>query len=390
MYKDQVYKLEYYKQKLISQSLSLGEFLNESSLDSALEDYETQFALFKHRYIQKGSKLDIKDFNNELAILYQDLLILYQVMYDITIKKFNKTKELVSIKLNDLERIADQYYSRCKLETIAIFGDTLVYQADNFDITNKNGKSYIKLPSFTTYEGATLAFLASVDNLDNANVILELNPSQNIQNYESNENLFVVPGEPEITTKFFELDSSNKYNGSFMLEHNPNNAYQSQYFIYSGKDMINIDGRYISISEYNKTDFSTEYNVELYIYNATQADFNFSLEPLQSNIDNHYVTIKDRVQKFTFKMAPYSHLSVNTNGIVFCAVDKCRVKDNRLYSRTFYNNVYSYMLETVSYNKEVIYNNPVAVIDNPTNKEIKIKSLAVKQNRYSDYDQVQY
>ena len=89
-------------------------------------------------------------------------------------------------------------------------------------------------------------------------------------------------------------------------------------------------------------------------------------------------------------MAPYSHLSVNTNGIVFCAVDKCRVKDNRLYSRTFYNNVYSYMLETVSYNKEVTYANPVAVIDNPTNKEIKIKSLAVKQNRYSDYDQVQY
>ena len=38
MYKDQVYKLEYYKQKLISQSLSLGEFLNENSLDSALED----------------------------------------------------------------------------------------------------------------------------------------------------------------------------------------------------------------------------------------------------------------------------------------------------------------------------------------------------------------
>ena len=89
-------------------------------------------------------------------------------------------------------------------------------------------------------------------------------------------------------------------------------------------------------------------------------------------------------------MAPYSHLSVNTNGIVFCAVDKCRVKDNRLYSRTFYNNVYSYMLETVSYNKEVTYATPVAVIDNPINKEIKIKSLAVKQNRYSDYDQVQY
>ena len=311
-------------------------------------------------------------------------------MYDIMITKFNKTKELVSIKLNDLERIADQYYSRCKLETIAIFGDTLVYQADNFDITNKNGKSYIKLPSFTTYEGATLAFLASVDNLDNANVILELNPNQNIQNYESNENLFVVPGVPEITTKFFELDSSNKYNGSFMLEHNPDNAYQNQYFIYSGKDVINIDGHYVNISDYNKTDFSTEYNVELYIYNATQADFNFSLEPLQSNIDNHYVTIKDRVQKFTFRMAPYSHLSVNTNGIVFCAVDKCRVKDNRLYSRTFYNNVYSYMLETVSYNKEVTYATPVAVIDNPTNKEIKIKSLAIKQNRYSDYDQVQY
>ena len=48
------------------------------------------------------------------------------------------------------------------------------------------------------------------------------------------------------------------------------------------------------------------------------------------------------------------------------------------------------MLEAVSYNKEVTYANPVAVIDNPTNKEIKIKSLAVKQNRYSDYDQVQY
>lgn len=390
MYKDQIYKLEYYKQRLIGKSLALGEYLNEGSLFTALDDYETQFSLFKHKYIQSGSKLDVKDFNNELSVLYNDLLILYKVVYEITVTNFNKTKEIISIKLNDLERIADQYYSRCKLETIAIFGDTLVYQAGNFDITNKNGKSYIQLPEFTTYEGATLAFLANIENLENANAVLELTPSQNIQNYESNENLFIVPGSPEIKTKFFELDSSNKYNGSFMLEHNPDNAYQNQYYIYSGKDMMFVNGKYISISEYNKTEYTGIYDIELYIYNATQADFNFSLEPIKSNIDNHYVTIKDRVQKFTFRMQPYSHLSIQTNGIVFCAVDKCRVKENKLYSKTFYENVYSYMLETISYNKEVVYEKPVAVIDNPTNKEIKIKSLAVKQNRYSDYDQVQY
>jgi len=43
----------------------------------------------------------------------------------------------------------------------------------------------IKLPSFSTYAGASLAFLADL-NMNNSNAILELSPSENISNYESN------------------------------------------------------------------------------------------------------------------------------------------------------------------------------------------------------------
>ena len=134
MYKDQIYKLEYYRQRLIDQALKSGEYISDSALESALEEYDIQLALFKHRYIQEGSKLNVNEFNNELYVLYNDLLILYRTVYELTVEKFNNTKDLVNIKLSNLERIANQYYNRSKLETIAIFGDTLVFQSNNFDM----------------------------------------------------------------------------------------------------------------------------------------------------------------------------------------------------------------------------------------------------------------
>lgn len=389
MYKDQIYKLEYYKQKLIDQSLSYGEYLKPDSLKTLLEEYDFNFALFKHKYIKEGAKFNVDDFNNELSILYNDLSILYRIVYELTITEFNKTKEMVNIKLDNLNQIANQYYNRCKLETIAILGDTLVYQANNFDITNKNGKSYIKLPSFSTYAGASLAFLANLD-MNNSNAILELSPSENISNYENNENLYVVPGKSTIKTHFITLDPQNKYKGSFMLDYNPDNSYRGQYYLYAGKNMIKVADEYIDIGKYNRNEYPDEYEVELYVYNGTSIDFNFTLEPISSNINNKLVTIKNRIQRFVFKMPAYSHISFNTNGIIFCAVEECLTKNNRLYSKRSYDNVYEYMLESVIYDTEVKYENPVVVIDNSTAEHLKINSLAVKQNRYNQNDQLQY
>ena len=74
MYKDQIYKLEYYKQKLIDQSLSYGEYLKPDSLKTLLEEYDFNFALFKHKYIKEGAKFNVDDFNNELNILFTKLI----------------------------------------------------------------------------------------------------------------------------------------------------------------------------------------------------------------------------------------------------------------------------------------------------------------------------
>lgn len=87
-------------------------------------------------------------------------------------------------------------------------------------------------------------------------------------------------------------------------------------------------------------------------------------------------------------MPPYGQVSFNTDGIVFAAVDNCIIKDNHIYSRTFYDGAYDNMLEIITYDKEVNYDNPVAVIENPSSNTLKINSLAIKQNRYNEYDQV--
>lgn len=387
MYKDQIYKLEYYRQRLIDQALRSGEYISDSALESALEEYDIQLALFKHRYIQEGSKLNVNEFNNELYVLYNDLLILYRTVYELTVEKFNDTKDLVNIKLSNLERIANQYYNRSKLETIAIFGDTLVFQSNNFDMKNKDGKTYVKLPAFTTYAGSTLAFLANLED-NNANVVLELSPKENILNYESNESLYQVPGEPTTKTEFFSLDSGNRYFGSYQLPQKFEDTYKSQYYLYSGHNMIKVDNQCIELNQYNNVQNPSEHDVEFYIYKGTHVDFSFTLDPIKTNINNHLVTITDKVQYFKFRMPPYGQISFNTDGIVFAAVDNCIIKDNHIYSRTFYDGAYDNMLEIITYDKEVSYDNPVAVIENPSDNTLKINSLAIKQNRYNEYDQV--
>ncbi len=90
------------------------------------------------------------------------------------------------------------------------------------------------------HAGATLAFLADVQD-NNANVVLELSPSENILNYESNESLYQVPGEPTTKTEFFSLDSGNKYSVVISYLKKFENTYKSQYYLYSGHNMIKVN-----------------------------------------------------------------------------------------------------------------------------------------------------
>lgn len=381
MYKDEIKKIEYFKQKIVNMYLARGEYANESMIESELSSFNERLSVFKYKYIEDHTKLNVEQYNEELCAIYQDLKILYETLYELQVKEFNKRKRMVAQRLAYIGSIAREYYHRSRLETISIFGDTLVYESGDYNYEYKDGFTYIKLNPISTFEGASLVFLVEDENVSSDLFTLELTPTENIKPYTSNGDIHTVSGSPNIKEIPFTINKNLINKTGHVLDHEYNHL--EKYKIFHNKGCIMVNNTPMTLAEYYKKEFTDEHVVKFYVHKSTSLKISSTLGYYDSNIQNAPNETDKEIKFYYAKVPAYGHILINTNGTLFSEVSIPIVKENKLIASTLIQSVSDHLLSVTSYDKPKEYKTPVVVYKG--NLDLQgLKYIAVKQVQYGE------
>jgi len=388
LYSDELKKIEYYKNKIIQEISSTGLYPSSSLVSKQLDKIDTYLPLFENTIVT--NTFDNKDYNDKLTQLYNDLLILYQCVYNMKIVEYNNTVKDLDNKLQDLETLSNVYYNRALVETTNLFGNTIFYQGSGFIQSYNNGEITISLGSILTHENSKLAFICKVNDMGQDNIYFIINDKQ-ISAYNYNQDLYIVPSSsPKINTYDYTLGSDTTVNLSgFAININtliP--SFSNTYCLFCSENSLyyeRADGivggveKQKNIAINNTTGNVSTYTC--YIYGASYINLEFSREPISKNFDSNTIKNISRIQKIQFKIDSNQTFNISTDGRLFADKIDVYIKDNVLYTANYikYNN-YKYMLEEVISGKEKTIDNVKMIIKNADKAYYDITSIAIKES----------
>ena len=133
MYKDIEKKLIYHKENIINAFIKKGIYPNDSLIKFKLESIDERISIFNSPIIKEGSYFDTSHFNKCIKLIYNDLAILYKVLYEINKIEFNQLNQYAKMHINEMQNIADLYLEKSNLEAYSTtLGKTILFLNSNF------------------------------------------------------------------------------------------------------------------------------------------------------------------------------------------------------------------------------------------------------------------
>lgn len=383
-YTDEIYKINYYKQRIIESLSRSGIFPSDILIKERLDNINTALAIFQYTKNKEGAAFDTEKFNEDFRQIYDDLLILYKLAYQICIDDFEKIKSFTETHLLELEELARSYEYKTKLEIDSTsLGETIFFQANGFKIKQENGIATIDLGTIDANNGSKLACIFDCDTVNDEQVVFSFD-GNNCTPYSYNKDFLRVPG--EIFMKKYEYtipDGAINNNAIEMFVDNfiPDN--QNKYIIYGGSNTIStILGT--SRTFYNKVEgvpvkvFGGG-RIVFYVLGGTSISFDFSSQPIRTNfsgtrIDNlkkHHKIVIEYYGDFTF--------DYYTDGKVYGSRETGIIKDNKLYYPNA-DSLADFLIEEYKKGNATTFKDvTVTVSDLFTGDPIKINTIAIKE-----------
>lgn len=385
MYIDQEKKLEYYTKLIIDTITKTGAYPAPSLVQSRLNDIDTALSIYRMHINTSGKTFDTTEYNNDLNNIYNDLLILYQSVYDLSVKEYNELKTEIDNELQDLETTAQKCYRRSELETTNTFGKTLFFQSSGFKQEYDNGVITIPIDSITTHEQATLACIVDgADSLPYDSMYFEINKKR-IKPYNYNSDTYKVPGSSNIKTYPYTLSSDKKSSTfSFVIDDfTPDD--KASYKILSGKDSFTfLDSTRYSPTLMTKTpnmsvSIDKRGTVTFYVYNAKSISFEFNKEPLSKNFSTNIISSPDTIQKINIKFETGSVFNVITDGTIYAYYDISFISDDSVCGYR-HDTVSDYLLIETKESDTVKIDDIKLIIENANYSYYGITDIAIKES----------
>ena len=80
-YTDIVLKLKFYKEQIIKEFMEQQVFPTNELINNKLKNIDMHLSIFKENDVIPGHNFDVKEFNESIKIIYNDLRILYELLY---------------------------------------------------------------------------------------------------------------------------------------------------------------------------------------------------------------------------------------------------------------------------------------------------------------------
>ncbi len=393
-YYDEVEKLKYMRDRIASSMVAAEMLPDRIAIDKRLQDVDAKLALFQHIDVKEGTAFDVERFNLDFMAIYQDLLILYKLTYEASVKRFNDTKAYIDTHLAQLEAYADRYSRKAEFESGGVAtGKTIFFQGNGFSPQTSGFYTILDLGNVEVSKGSKVTFHIDGRNFDIDDTVFSLGDMR-CKAYKVSHDYVEIPGEAKYNLLHYELPEDIVRNATFPIQMpNFTPAINNRYIIYGGRDKItNVytsqEYFYEKDKEQPITPNERRGRVSFYVIGATYIDMDFTHERLSQNFAGTSIPAPQNHQLVTFEYdAENFSFNVNTDGIVYAVCRRGVVKDDVLYYPQADPELYDFRIEEYGDNDKISM--PLQVkIKQLYSSEPYVEMVAVKEQALLDEVQV--
>lgn len=340
-YKDQLYKLESYKQRIIDEFIQKGIYPSSYEIDQALSRIDSKLSYFKVYEAEGGEVFNVEAYNAMIAALFEDFKLLYRLLKETVHERYDFLKNYADTHLKILEDKTDFYLLKSEQEVATTsLGKTVDFIKAPFVSDQEGHLLRIALGTHKLIKGSHLFILVNGYNLSQKlsfKVVCE-GSAYYMNAYNFNHELFKVPGTlPQKTYTYQTIASQTE---SIVALPHPLKA-DHDYTLLVGKDTISVKAlshdQVDALTQKNSSkyfNFTHRSYIDFYTYDADAIQFRFSKEPLSCNfiIQDSPIRHLNTLHHFFLEMPENSSFEIFlSKGEIYSGKAKGAIKNNVLY-----------------------------------------------------------
>lgn len=312
-YLDVEKKLNYHKEQLLKELIKKGIYPTNSLIANRINSINKYLALFKYYEVVPGNNFDTKEYNECLKLIYEDLKILYDILYKLTVEEFHKQQNFINTYINELQSTVDMYNKRADFENNSTtFGKTLLFKNNSFTIESNNSTTIINLEDIELEEGSKIACMANINNVNEDNLIFSFvkdggKESIDVTPYNYSNETLTVPGTKTINAFDFNISEDQKTSGPIIMNIDTEIDAKNKYTILGGKNKMFIN--YPDSNKYSVEDIPTSLGsfmftersyINFYVVGGNSVTFKFNKKPIATNfpIEEQRITNLNTIHHF--------------------------------------------------------------------------------------------
>lgn len=392
-FSDVAKKLAYHKQEILKEFVQKGVYPDNALIESRLNSIDMHLAIFQHYNVVPGQQFDANEYNKSLQLIYEDLKILYDLLYQFQVEEYYKQQNFINSYINELNSVVDTYKKRADFENSSTtFGRTLLFQNNNFTINNDNSTTIIELNTIKAENASELTCLANIHNVNPDNLLFtftdpETNKTYQVSPYNYSGETLTMPGTKTTNTYNIEMTEDQKITGPLILSTgsaiDPKNKYtilagkNKMFLNYKNKNSFDIQDIPTSLGSYMFTDKTY---INFYVVDGNSVTFKFNKKPIATNFPteeqritnlkpiHHFFIECDKDFSFEIELDKGNVYGVKENGVI---------NNNKLYyTGTNLVRDFSVIEESSGDTKE--YKSQLKIFNN-NEDNFDIESIIIKQ-----------
>lgn len=384
MYRDAVYKVDFYKAQIMQELTRRGVYPDEITVQSRIDNIDSRLSVFRYMEAAPGLDFDTDKFNTDMEYIWRDLHFLYRLVYELTVKEYVSLKSYVDCHLSELEDMARKYRYRTELEIGSTsLGKTIFFQASGYNTVYSGNTAEVSLGAITAAKGSRLACIFGATDILDSNVIFSFDGS-NCSPYSYNNDFFKVPGEARSVTYDYSLLSDLIISSAFQLnipDFTP--KIDSQYIVFGGKDTLAIydnssNQSFIKKERSSPCTVNKAGRIEFYIYGGSFINFDFSVQPISKNFTGTTVNNLKKRHKIIFECDNTITFNFVTDGQVFAVRENGVIKDEKLYYPTVVQ-LHDFLIEEFLPGETVTYSDVKVTVVGVGSDPVAINTIAIKE-----------
>ena len=332
---DELAKKEVYKQRITKDCIAQSKYPSAKELDEALSSINLMESYFKIAPVSDGEYFETKTFNAQIEDLDADLKLLYSLVKQFTLDKLNALNQYADTTLTDLERKADFYLNKSRLEMQSSdLGRTALYL--RAPLSGKQNGEYFSVDCgmVALTNGSTIHLILEGHDTYYARLKLaDGNQTFYITPYNLNQQSFKLPGEIKTTEKEVKITHTPQLGETILLPYEIQEA--CDYIVLTGKNQIAC--KTAIKSEYQDYKYYACFEdtmIDFYVKDATSIQIRVSHKPLNSNYDflQDVIKLEKGIKHFYLEMPAKSAVEIFLEGgEIYAQKGKGVIQSDKLY-----------------------------------------------------------